>query len=221
MNLTDDLLPAAWLWSGHFLYGPLILLALWRAPWTRLLADSTRLNLFLGACVALMVMWSIKAGISPGLNFHYLGATLLTLVFGWPLALVGMGLVLAAVSLNGLGGWQAYSMNALLMGAVPVAVSWVSYRLVDRLLPKNLFVYIFLCGFFGAALAMAATGLMSTAVFAVSETYSLEFLQDHYLPFFLLMVFPEAIITGSFVALLTVYRPEWVATYDEDAWLGK
>jgi uncharacterized membrane protein len=34
------------------------------------------------------------------------------------------------------------------------------------------------------------------------------------------MMFPEAIFTGSFVALLVVYRPLWIWTYDEDAYLG-
>jgi uncharacterized membrane protein len=218
MDLPDGLLSSDWLWAGRGLYAVLLLAALVRAPWKGL-ADSVRLNLFLGTSVALMVMWSLKAGITPGLNFHYLGASLLTLVFGWPLAVVALSLVLLAVTLNGASGWQAYPVNALLMGMLPAAVAWFVYRLTDRFLPKHLFLYIFVCGFFGAALSMAATGLAATALFAASGVYSLDHLLAHYLPYYLLMVFPEAIISGSFVALLVVYRPQWVATYDEDAYL--
>lgn len=219
MNLPDGLLPHDWLWLGHALYGLLLLAVALRAQWTRL-RDAAQLNLFLGSSVALMVLWTIKAGVTPGLNFHFLGATLLTLMFGWPLGLLALSLTLLATTAYGLSGWQAFSLNALLMGALPGVVTWGVFRLVDRFLPKHLFLYIFLCGFFGAALAMAATGLVSAAVLVLGGAYPMDFLLDHYLPFYLLMVFPEAIITGSFVALMVVYRPHWIGTYDEDAYLG-
>jgi uncharacterized membrane protein len=218
MNLPDGLLPAVWLWSGGGVYAVLLFAALRRAPWKRL-ADGVRLNLFLGMSVALMVMWSLKAGVLPGLNFHYLGATLLTLIFGWPLAVIALSLVLVASTLNGASGWQAFPVNALVMGMLPAGVTWLVFRFMDRFLPKNLFIYIFVCGFFGAALGMAATGLASTVLYVVSGVYGLDDLLSHYLPYYLLMVFPEAIITGSLVALLVVYHPQWVATYDEDAYL--
>jgi uncharacterized membrane protein len=218
MNLPDGLLPTTWLWLAHGLNLLLLLWALWRAPW-RTLISSERLHVFLGSCVALMVLWQIKAGVSPGLNFHILGSTLLLLMFDAPLALLGVALVLFAVTLNGFGGWQAYSLNVLLMGALPVGISWAVWHLVERFLPSNLFIYIFVCGFFSAALSMAAIGLVSTLLFAMSGVYALDHLLAHYLPVFLLMIFPEAIVTGSFVTLLTVYRPQWIVTYDEDKML--
>lgn len=215
MNLPDGLLPDLWLWLAHGLNLLLMLWAFRRTAWRLLLVDE-RLHVFLGTCVALMVLWHIKAGVSPGLNFHILGSTLLLLMFGAPLALLGIALVLFVVTLNGLGGWQAYSVNALLMGALPIGVSWLVWQWVVRTLPGNLFIYIFGCGFFAAALAMAATGLASTVLFAASATYSMDHLLSHYLPYYLLMIFPEAIITGTFVSLLTVYRPHWIVTYDEE-----
>jgi uncharacterized membrane protein len=218
MNLPDGLLPAEWLWLAHGLNLLCLLWAMWRAPWRTLLAGE-RLHVFLGTCVALMVLWHIQAGVSPGLNFHILGSTLLLLMFGAPLALLGVALVLAAVTFNGIGGWQAYSVNALLMGVLPVGISWLVWRLAERQLPSNLFIYIFVCGFFAAALAMAALGLASTLLFVVSGAYALDHLLAQYLPFYLLMVFPEAVLTGSFVALMTVYRPHWMASYDEDRYL--
>jgi len=219
MNLPDGLFPAAWSWFGSGFYVLVLVMALVRANWGRL-RDSSQFNLFLGTSVALMVLWTIKAGITPGLNFHFLGATLLTLMFGWPLAIIAMSVVVLAVTLNGMSGWQVLSINALLMGVLPVSVTWLIYRLVDRYLPRHLFIYIFLCGFFGAALAMAVTGLVSTGLFVLGDVYSFDHLLQQYLPFYLLMVFPEAIITGTCITLLVVYRPHWVETYDEDAYLG-
>lgn len=218
MNLPDGLLPAAWQYLGHVLYALVLAAAVVRAPWQRF-RDSATVHVFLGTSVALMVLWSLKAGVLPGLNFHMLGASLLTLMFGWLLAVVAISLVLLAVTVQGMGGWEVFSVNALLMAALPAAVTWAVFRLTERWLPRHLFVYIFVGGFFGAALAMAATGLVSTAVFALSGTYHLDDLLQHYLPYYLLMVFPEAIVTGSFVALLAVYRPQWIWTYDEDLYL--
>jgi len=65
MNLPDGLLPAVWLWSGGGCMPCWLIAALRLAPWKRL-ADGVRLNLFLGLSVALMVMWSLKAGVLPG-----------------------------------------------------------------------------------------------------------------------------------------------------------
>jgi ABC-type Co2+ transport system permease subunit len=82
-------------------------------------------------------------------------------VFGWALAGIGLCLVLVGVSLNGAAGWQAFAVNALLMAGVGVAVSHALHRLVDRLLPRHMFVYIFRKGFFAAALAVIAVGVAS------------------------------------------------------------
>jgi uncharacterized membrane protein len=220
MNLPDGLLPAGWHLFGHVLLAVILAAAMLQAPWKRL-GEPGQVHVYLGTSVALMVLWSLKAGVLPGLNFHILGTSLLTLMFGGWLAVVAVSLVLLAATLSGMGGWQAFSVNALLMGALPAAVTWGVLRLVERALPRHLFIYIFVCGFLGAALAMAVTGLAATAVFVLSGAYALDDLLQQYLPYYLLMVFPEGIITGSFVALLAVYRPEWIWTYDEDRYLRR
>lgn len=220
MNIPSGLLPDDWLYLAHALYALILLAAALRAPWKRL-ARPGQLHVFLGTSVALMVLWTLNAGILPGLNFHILGTSLLTLMYGWLLAVVAVSVTLLAVTIAGMGGWEAFSINALLMGALPATVTWSVYRLVERLLPRHLFLYIFLCGFLGALLAMAATGLVSTVLFAVTGAYGLDQLLQQYLPYYLLMVFPEGILTGTFVALLVVYRPEWIWTYDEDAYLKR
>lgn len=220
MNIPDALLPSSWYQLAHLL----ALLLAWRAwrhgalegllvPW--------RLNLFLGTVVALTVLWSIKTGVKPGLNFHVLGATALTLMFGGRIALFAIALVLVAVNLAGEGAWQALSLNFLVMGAVPVLVSQTIYTVVDRHLPNHFMVYIFLCGFFGAALAMGATGLVATAVMYWSGTYTWEYLRGDYLPYFVLLAWSEAWLTGMSVSLMAAYRPEWVSTFDDARYLRR
>jgi uncharacterized membrane protein len=222
MNIPDHLLPAAWYWLSHGVAIALLALAWRRASWSSLKED-WRLNLLLGACVTLMVLWSIKTGVKPGLNFHVLGATALTLMFGWPLALFALAVVTIGVTLAGVAAgvsaWEAVSLNFLLMGALPTAVSHGIFRLVDRKLPNHFMVYVFLCGFFGAALAMAAVGVGATLVMAFSGAYQLDYLTSQYLPYFILMGWSEAILTGMAVTLMAVYRPAWVSTFDDVRYL--
>lgn len=218
MNFPDLLLPTAWYWTGSALLVPLLAWALRTAPWRRL-KDASQLNLWLGACVVLMALWSIKTGIKPGLNFHLLGATAMTLMFGPQMAILGIMIVLTAVTLAGMSGWQGYGWNALIMGAVPVAVSYGMYWLADRKLPNHLFVYIFLNAFFGGALAMAATGLVATLLLLWSGVYPAAYLFHDYLPYFILMAWSEAVSTGMAITMMVVYTPQWVGTFDDARYL--
>ncbi len=218
MNLPDNLLPSLWLWLGHALYLPILVYALLRAPWARLRETET-LHVFLGTCVGLMMLWSLRAGIAPGLNIHLLGTTLLTLMFGWELAVVGIGLVLTAVTLGGMSGVETFSLNAFVMGVVPALVGRTEYFLVWRRLPHNLFVYIFVSGFFGAVLAIVAVAFTSTALFLASGVYAWDQLTTNYLPYALLLALPEAFVTGTCLTYMVVYRPAWVASYREETYL--
>lgn len=214
MNLPDSLLPAPWYWVAHLLFAPALGWSLYAAPWRRL-RDNEQLHLFLGTCVTLMVLWSIKTGIRPGLNFHLLGATAFTLMFGPRLAIVGLSVVLLGATIFGYSGWESFSVNGLLMGVLPASVSFLIFRLVDGKLPNHFFVYIFLNAFVGAGLAMAATGLAATWLMAAAGAYSADYLYSQYLPYFLLMGWSEALLTGMTMTMLVVYRPQWVGTFDD------
>lgn len=217
MNLVSAHIPPHWLWllwpiAGLLFYG------VWRRARWHMLADRDNLNVFAGACIAVLALWLIKAGIRPGLNFHLLGATALTLMFGPWFALFGLALVLAAVTVYN-GDLAAYPVNLLIMAALPCAASWGLYRLVDRKLPNHPFIYIFLNGFFGAALAVALVGLASTGFATLAKAYSLDYLLGNYLPYYMLMAWSEALATGMTVTLLIVYRPEWVSSFDDQRYL--
>lgn len=217
MNLISANIPAPWspvLW----LAAGAVLLGVWRRARWVMLTDRDNLNVFAIATLAVLGLWLIKAGVQPGLNLHLLGATALTLMFGPWFALLSLALILAAIALNS-GEFNAFAANLLLMAALPVAISWGLYRLVDRHLPNHLFVYIFLNAFFGAALAVSGVGLASTGFAALAGAYPLTYLLEHYLPFYLLIAWSEAFATGMLMTVLVVYKPEWVATFDDRRYL--
>jgi uncharacterized membrane protein len=218
MNFPADLFSDVWAY-GAFL--PLALVWLWclrTAPWRRL-AEEGQLNVWLGAVVMLMLLWSMKAGVRPGLNLHLLGATTLTLMFGRQLAIAGLSLVLVGVTLNGGAGWQPYALNALIMAVLPCFLAYAMLRVVERWLPANFFIYVFIGAFLGAAVVAVTTGLASTMLLVVAGVYPAEMLFADYLPYFLLLGFSEAWLNGAAVTLMVVYVPHWVGTFDDRRYL--
>lgn len=219
MNLTDNLLGDGWYWTAWAVWVPLFVRSVWRAPWRRL-ADSTQLNVWLGMIVVLTLVWSLKAGVKPGLDLHMLGATLFTLSFGPHLAFVGLCLVAAGIMLNGAADLFPFAANALMTAGVGVGLSQLSYRVFSRIFPRHFFVYIFANGFFGAALTIIGVGLCSTLLLAVAGAYQFEYLMGEYLPYFLLLAFSEAWLSGMVITLFVVYRPDWVGTFEDSRYLA-
>ena len=209
-----------WGWAAWAVWIPLFALVIWRAPWGRL-KDSELLNVWLGMVVMLTIIWSMKAGVKPGLSLHLLGATVFALCFGRHLAFIGLSLVMAGVTINGAAGFFSYSMNVLLLAGIPVLVSHKIFRFVERRLPKHFFVFIFANGFFGAVLTVLSVGLVSTLLMGFSEIYGFDYLISEYLPYFLLLGFAEAWLSGMLVTLFVVYRPRWVFEFDDSLYLTK
>lgn len=218
MNFPEHLFPApwpvaawvpllaVWVWSG------------WCAPWKRLRA-SDQLNVMAGMVVVLALLWSMKAGVRPGLNYHLLGATVFVLAFGPHLATIGLTVVLAAVTLNGGAAWSSLALNALVMVVIPVWVAYVIYMIVDTYLPNHLFVYIFVNAFLGGALAVLAAGIGATLLLLGAHVYDAQYLTGEYLPYYLLLAFSEAWISGMAITLMVVYRPAWIGTFDDARYL--
>ncbi len=218
MSIPEGMLSSRWYLAAAVIYALVLFLAARRAPWQSLKNES-QLHVYLGACVLLMPLWLIKTPILAGLDYHYLGATLLTLMFGWRLAIVGMSVVLAAAVLNGNLGWAAYPLNALVMGGVPVAVSHAVLRVSERRLPPNYFIYVFVVAYAGAALAVAGAVASAVAILRLGGVYSLAQLADRYFPLIVLLMVPEAFITGMLIALMVALRPSWVGTFDDKRYL--
>lgn len=217
MNIPPELLPGFWLWVANALLGGLLAVAVTRAPWGWLAGRSV--HAYLGTIVGLLLIWTLRASVDPGLGFHFLGATLLTLMFGWELALIAVGLVCLGIAVNLGGGWTAVSVNVLVEGVVPILFTLGALKVAQRYLPHHLFIYIFVNGFFASAFAVLLSGVANALLLGAAGAYSLEHLQSEYLAFLPLLMFSEAWLTGMLVALLVVYRPQWIHTFDDETYL--
>lgn len=165
------------------------------------------------ATVALVVLWQIRAGTMPGLSLHLLGAMLCTLVFGSALAVVPLSVALISVTLTTGADWQVFGLNACLLVFWPVLVSQVLTRLVARL-PSNIFVFIFVGGFFASAFVVLCTGWLLAGVLWLMQFYPWAGLLEDFASYWLLVAFSEAWLTGMLLTVMVVYRPELVAMFD-------
>ena len=218
MNLASELFPASWLWFSSALAMAVLGVAIGRVRW-RDMKQAGRHNVWLGAVVALMVMWLISAGIRLGLNLHPLGAGVMTLMFGPALGLLAIAAALIGSALNGGVGWSALGLNLMVMGVLPVLVTQGLRVLVEKYLPANYFVYIFVLAFGGSGLGVMLLGGVATLLVWLSGAYSLDLLSYEYLPFFMLLTISEAWLSGMLMTLMVIYRPGWVDSFDDQRYL--
>lgn len=207
-------------WSLAGWLGVLVLLGLfWRGGEFARLKEVSRLNLFLGVSVALMVLWQIRTGVRPGLSFHLLGASVATLMFGFWRGWLAASLAAVATALAGKSGLPALGIEILIFCALPAAVTHHVFKLVDRKLPNYFFIYVLVNGFFSAALAVGIVAIASTLVMLLSGLYQADYLLENYMPYFILLSWSEAFTTGMIVTLLAVYQPEWLETFDDSHYI--
>lgn len=217
MELNAGDLAGPWAALATGLVLAIIAIALRTAPLARLRAGEMQ-HAFGAACVAIMLLWSIRTSFPGGPGYHFFGVTSLTLMFGWQLACLAALPVLVAGCLLGHGDWTSLGPNALVLFVLPAAVTWGLLHVVRRWLPRNFFVFIYLNGYFAAASSMAITTLaMSAALAGAGATGGL---WRDYLAFLPLLSLAEGFINGMVLTVLVATRPGWVWTFDDESYLA-
>ncbi len=192
--------------------------ALRLAPWRHFHAAGL-IHVFLGSVLVLVLLWHGQVLVKPGLSFHLLGLTTLTLMFGWSLAVIGASLALLGVCLNTGTGWESFAVNAFIGGVVPISLTQVLLILIRAYLPRHFFVYVLVNGFLTAGFVGIATGYLVTGLLVAVGAYSFAQLDQSFLPFFPLMFLPEAIVNGWVMAVLVAFRPQWVYSFRDEEYL--
>jgi uncharacterized membrane protein len=214
MDLPQGL-PPSWYVAAWVVLLPLFAWAVLRSPWSRLRVNEQS-HVFLGTLVAIALLWSIGGHVGPAVHVHLLGVTILYLMFGLPLAIVGMAL---ATTVTAGGDWTAVAARLLVAGALPALVSHAVLRAAEARLPANFFVYVFVGAFVGGAAAMLATVVAVAGGLALTESPGAR--PDAWLALALMLAFAEATLTGMLATLFVVYKPAWVATFRDAVYLRR
>ncbi|MCJ8337749.1 MAG: energy-coupling factor ABC transporter permease [Pseudomonadales bacterium] len=208
---------------SYYFFNALFLLvfiyACYRSPWHLIKTNSTLQHLCFGATVTLMLLWSIKADISTGISIHLIGMTVLSLVLGWDLAIVCASIALTLVTIASASGWANFAANGVITLLLPVAVTYIIAGIVDRKLPKNFFIYLFVCGFFCAGLSAVLVGLSVSATLWVNDIYPWVKIQREIVTIILLTVFPEGLLNGMLLTAIMVFYPDWIRSFDAKAYI--
>lgn len=218
MGLTGALLPSGMLWGSWVLWGVLMLLAALYADWDQLFVEKPLQHTFFGASVALIALWNLRAGILPGLSVHILGMTTLSLMLTWPLAVVAGSLSLVAMVILGREAVADFAINDMVTVMLPALVTYGIMRW-ERTHFRLFFAYIFVCGFFGAAIAAACSAVVVVLVLHLCGVYSWETLVADYLRYLPMIMLPEAFVNGMLITGLMVYFPQRLLTLDESRYL--
>jgi len=218
MQLNGEFFSGAILWWVGAVYLLVMLQAFRMAPWRRLL-DNEQAHVFFGACVCLILLWSMQIPVQSGLSFHLLGVTTFTLMFGWSLGVIGTSLALAGTTLSQGGGWELFALNMFIVGVVPVTLTQVILVLVRSLLPKNFFIYVLGNAFLAGGLVAQISNYTAVLLLATNSTVSLEDLNQTVLPFFPMMILPEALLNGWITTVVVAFQPAWVSSFSDDLYL--
>lgn len=219
MDIPANLLPDVYLWGSGLLCALLLLAAMLTAPWPKI-RDSEAQHVFLGTIVMLSLLWVMRGGIQDGLGFHLLGMTLMCLMFEWQFALFAAGLVVAIATVRGPAGWEAFGVNLLLMGALPILFTRMALYFCQRRLPHNYFIYVFVNAFLAGGLSILLTGIASAGLQHAAEVQPSGSIFRNFVQILPLLMFGEAFINGGTMTLMVAYRPHWVATF-HDHWYVK
>ncbi len=206
------------LW-GWLLYGPILLYAALRAPWVELFSDNRRQHLLFGTVFVLCILWLVRRDFPTGLSFHFIGMTAVTLLLDWPLAILAGFIAQLALLALGKQELSVLGINGLLLIVLPVFISHLCARYLERLQPENLFMYIFFSGFFPAALTATLCILCATALLWGNGIYEFPPWLDDFAGMVLLVAFPEAFINGMAVSAFVVFKPEWLETFNYSRYL--
>lgn len=218
MVVDSILLPTPATWLIGILYALALFSALRLAPW-RKLRDSEQLNVLFGSILVLILLWHMRVDVQPGLTFHLLGLTAITLMVGWSLSVVAATLALAAVTFNTSGGWESFAVNAMVGGVVPITLTQIMLVLIRSYLPKHFFVFVLVNGFLTAGFVGILSGYLVTGLLVAGGAYSFAELNQTFLPFFPLMFLPEAVLNGWVIVVLVAFRPQWVYSFSDEQYL--
>ena len=219
-------LPPGLLWFADALALVLVVDAARRAAWEAPVREHV---LWALATAAILLARQMTITLPDGLRLQYIGAAWLTLLLGYPRAVLSMTVItLAQAAHLGLPmGTQGFPL--LLLGIAPAWLIWLITRACRRWLPANLFVFLLGAGFLGlfAAYALPLLAAAALVTFALPDAAGAPgpaLAADYWglmLPYALLLASGEAWLEGMLTTLLVVFAPGAVRLFDERHYLRR
>lgn len=188
-------------------------------PWLPL-RHGPLIHPWLGAMVLLPLLWGTEHLLPNGMTMHVASACLITLMFGWPLAM--WSLVPVALASGWIGHGQLPPLGEVVshltwLGLIPGTLGLFIGLAIRRLLPHHVFVFILGRAFLGSIAAVVLTGALALLAGRKPEVLgTLEWMLGY-----TLVAWGEGFSTGMLIAIFVAFKPEWVLTYSDARYLPR
>lgn len=191
-----------------------LLLALLTQPW-RLLRNAGLVTPLLAALVIQPWLWALPRLHQMPLQLQWSGACLVTLVLGWPLAVLVFCITgVASALIAPQAPWAVIDTIAWL-GVVPATLALGLGALLRRWVGTHPFVYILGRAFLGTAVCMFLAGALSQGSGHLLTGID----GDLSLVARWLMAWGDAFVTGLCAAVFVAFKPQWLATWSDALYL--
>ena len=191
-----------------------LIASLWLKPW-RMLAGTELLTPLLATLVLLPWLWALPSLHHMPLQLHWSGAPLVTLMLGWPLAvlaLIGVGIITTLISTISV---ETAAALIVWQGLLPATFVLLLGAALRRWVSHHPFVYVLGRGFLGSVLCIFAASLLAqwTGHELPNVSSGLSVIA------FWLMAWGDAFVTGMMCAIFVAFKPQWLATWSDNLYL--
>lgn len=186
-----------------------------KVVWPKLEKEKAFQHLVFATLFFFSILWATQAGVKEGLQIHFLALTTLTMMYGWRMAfLISIPAMLVNHLLHDVSLLQLPT-SLVLSALLPIFISYLVFLLSYHYLPRNIFVFIFVAGFFNGAITGSLHLLINSFYHLSVGHYDWETIQHNYFIFVPLLAFPEGLLNGMSLAALTVFKPEWLRVFSD------
>jgi uncharacterized membrane protein len=181
----------------------------------QLVNDSAFQHRFFGASAAVFVLWIFRVGIVDELQVHFIWLTSLALILGFRWAIISSSFVLLGITIVGYEKFSMLGINWLLGTLLPISVTYAIFSWSFHKLPKNLFIYIFVCAFFPGAITVSLKIIAMAGYFQLDTDLGWDVIFNNYVLLIPLLLFSEAFFNGFTMTSLVIHKPHWVYTFHD------
>lgn len=205
----------------------IVLLALYKSP-ARLFLQRPLSYLMIPAIVLLSLAWNLRAHLPSAategwvdLSFHFFGSSLLVAMFGlWPALVILFFVAIVGIFIVS-GNLAEAATHYIFAGVLPGLVACLVMDMIRRFMPKHLFILILGNGYMAAFSGTFVCGML---IYAIQQLFGLQSLSTvdpvGWIMALIILSFSEGSMSGMLLSIFLIYRPNWVPTYDEKAYLG-
>lgn len=217
-NPLSEQLPSSILFTSILAAFLLLWFSIKNINWQRLQHYPFTLHTYFLWIITLTLFSFGRTGVLPGLTLHLYALTSATLVMGRYITYTAAIFSQILLWIIGIEPLMLLGWNSLFYAALPIWFSAEFCRLLQKILPKNPFIFVLGAGFFGGILTMLIIMLTISLSLWILDIYPLSISWEKYLKFMPIIVYPEGFINGVIITTLVAFHSHIISTFDPDCY---